>query len=528
MNLCGLIHDDFLRQRVADLAGKSGWSIWLAVDADDLVGMLTTLGPCPDVVLSDDPELFGGLPPSTATWIYLGDKPANSGAAAIAPSQSDGRLLRDIRTCVNARRFRARFAELERREPITNLPRHEELFASLTTCKGRPIGLIIVQLDHMEHLYANLDAVSKTDLLTALGGHIQRSIPSQGQLGFYDAGCFVIALPNIAQADMPRLCERLLQLVRKPIVSGSGEIHITMSGGYHFEAAFGNRERLWSAAWQAMELAQRAGGDAIYGNRGNSISERIPQALERDEFSLLLQGQWNLTQDRFTGVEALIRWQGMEVGELAPSHFIPIAEQSGHMARIGDWVLEQAGREAATWYQRLVDPLLLAINVSPQQFHQDAILKQIHRFSTEHWLDPGMLELELSQEGMLRLVDDHREQLYTLRDWGVRFALDNLGSTLIDTQKLLRCPVDTLKIDRELVANLADDPHAADLVGQICELGQRFNLRVVGVGVEAQTQMQELAHLGCSDVQGFLIAPPVPLNDFYRVLSHDATTQGGQ
>ena len=519
MNLCGLINNEALRQQLADLAAKNGWSIWLADDEQSLLGMLASLSPHPDAIVTDDVALFYGFGPSSAAWIYLGsDADPDSEAALVDPTQGDERLLQDIRTCVNAQRFRARFAELDRTEPITSLPRHEELFDSLAAFKGQPMGLIIVQLDHADHLYDNLDPVSKTDLLSALGKHIQQSIPYEGRLGFFDAACFVIALPTIHEADMQPLCTRLLELVRKPIVYRGGEIHITVSIGHSFDATFTNTERLWSSAWQAMTLAQRAGGDSIRGAQDHAISERIPQALERNEFSLLLQGQWHLEQDRFSGVEALIRWQGMEVGELAPNHFIPIAEERGHMARIGDWVLEQACREASTWYQSLVDPLLLAVNVSPQQFHKDAILNQIRRFSAERWLDPAMLELELSQEGMLHLVDAYREQLYTLRDWGVRFALDNLGSSLIDARKLLRCPVDTLKIDRALIASFLDDSHAADLVAQICELGQRFDLRVVAVGVEAQDQLEALARLGCSTVQGYLLSPPVPLQQFHQVL----------
>ena len=129
------------------------------------------------------------------------------------------------------------------------------------------------------------------------------------------------------------------------------------------------------------------------------------------------------------------------------------------------------------------------------------------------------LELELKQDDLLHLVDAYRDQLYTLRDWGVRFALDNLGSQLIDARKLLRCPVDTLKVDREVVSRLPHDGNAADLVGQICELGQRFGVRVVAVGVETEEQLSCLQTLGCTTVQGYLLAPPVPLADFFTVLS---------
>ncbi|MCZ6710399.1 MAG: bifunctional diguanylate cyclase/phosphodiesterase [Gammaproteobacteria bacterium] len=527
MNVCGLIKDELLRKRLARLAAKAGWSIHLVEDEQTLIRMLAALTPPPDAVLSDSAELFSGLGPSAAAWVLLDtarnpDLPAeadpDSEVAVVDSSVDDETLMQHVKTCVNARRFRARFAELDRIEPITSLPRHEELFQSLIAHKGRSLGLIIVQLDHAEHLYADLDPVSKTDLLAALGQHIQSALPKQARLGFHDAGCFIIALPQIHEADLQRISQRLLASLRRAICYRGGEIYITVSLGYSFEATFNNTERLWSGAWQAMCAAVDAGGNRAHGDGDSETSERILRALDREEFSLVLQAQWNIQGDKLRGVEALLRWQGMEVGELAPSQFIPIAEKQGYMGRIGDWVLERACSEASTWFERLVDPILLAVNVSPQQFHKDAILNQIRRFSAERWLNPGMLELELSHENMLLLVDDYRDQLYTLRDWGVRFALDNLGNSLIEANKLLRCPADTLKIDRGLISGLGKDPQTADLVQQICQLGQRFKLRVVAVGVETTEQLKQLADYGCSDVQGYLLSSPVPLTDFHHLL----------
>jgi EAL domain-containing protein (putative c-di-GMP-specific phosphodiesterase class I)/GGDEF domain-containing protein len=527
MNVCGLIKDGALRERLTQLAARAGWSISLAKDEQNLLGMLATLSPVPDVILSDSEELFLGLGPSTSAWLLLNaDRVGLAGVeidaeiAVIDPTSNDDALLQHIKTCVNARRFRARFAAIDRKEPITSLPRHEELFQSMSGHKGESLGLVIVQLDHADHLYDNLDPVSKTDLLAALAQHIQSALPERGRLGFYDAACFVIALPGIHEAGLKQASQQLIDNVRLPMRYRGGEIHFTASIGYSFTASFNDSEQLWSDAWQAMCNAGAAGGDRAHGASDNKIFERIPAALERDEFSLVLQAQWNMQGDKLRGVEALLRWQDMEVGELTPGQFIPIAEKRGHMARIGDWVLERACREASTWFEHLLDPLILAVNVSPQQFHNDAILNQIRRFSAERWLDPSMLELELSHENMLYLVDDYRDQLYTLRDLGVRFAMDNLGNSLIDANKLLRCPADTLKIDRSLIAALCKDKQAADLVKQICQLGARFNLRVVAVGVETDEQLTRLVDYGCSDVQGYLLSAPVPLEDFYQLLGH--------
>ena len=263
--------------------------------------------------------------------------------------------------------------------------------------------------------------------------------------------------------------------------------------------------------------AASEGGNRTEGGPTDHISARLPSALEREEFSLMLQGQWS--SERLTGVEALLRWQGLEVGELAPSHFIPIAEQDGFITRIGDWVLEQASTAATNWLEHLISPIYLCVNVSPQQFVRESITRQIERLKRERWLDPAMLELELSLENMLLLVDEHRDQLYRLRDWGVRFAVDNLGTELINFDRLLRCPADTLKIDRQLIGRVDSHPASRDLVAEINGIGERFQLRVVAVGVETPGQLQTLKSLGDLEVQGYLLAPPVPIGEFQQLLA---------
>ncbi|MCZ6619816.1 MAG: GGDEF domain-containing phosphodiesterase [Gammaproteobacteria bacterium] len=491
-------------------------------DLATLVNMLTTVTPTPDVVVSDDSRAFSHLAFSSAALVFLGSEAAGAAIATINPDNDDTVLYQQLKTCVNLRRFQSRFAEPERTEPITSLPRHEELFKSLQRYNGMPMGLMIIHIDHAEHLYASLDPVSKTDLLSALGAHIRHVLPHVGELGFYNASCFIFALPGTSEQVLGEVSQQLLSDAQLPVMYRGGEIFITVSIGFSFEARFADSGRIWADAWQAMGRAAEQGGNRAEGPIDTNLSERIPEALGRDEFSLVLQSQWSLKDTKLRGAEALLRWQGMEVGELAPNHFIPIAEQHGHMARIGDWVLERACREASTWFERLIDPLWLCINVSPQQFHNNAISNQIDRIRRERWLEPTMLELELSHENMLHLVDDYRDQLYGLRDLGVRFALDNLGHSLIDTPKLLRCPVDTLKIDRSLIADIETDPQAADLVQQICRLSNRYKLRVVAVGVENEAQLELLGDFGCNDVQGYLLSQPIALHDFRQLLVRPA------
>lgn len=517
MILCGSITDPKLRARLTVLAEGKGWNSWITGEARLLCPMLEALTAPPDAIVSDDRGLLRGLVTPTAR-ILLADVSEDDPELFVVSTNDDDRmLLQHLFDCINAARLKSRMKETHYREPITHLPRHQELVSTLAGHQGQPVALMVVQVDHAEHLYANLDPVSRTDLLEALATRFKLIVPRGGVIGFYDAGCFIVVLPGLSQDALMHTADGIRAAARDPLRYTGGEIHLTVSIGCSHVVRYEHYETLWQSAWQAVNNATHAGGNRTEGGPADQISSRLPSALEREEFSLMLQGQWH--GDRLSGVEALLRWQGLEVGELAPSHFISVAEREGFITRIGDWVLEHASTAAATWLEHHIQPLLLGVNVSPQQFVNQAISEQIDRLRSERWLDPAMLELELSQENMLTLVDEHRSQLYRLRDWGVRFAIDNLGTDLINFDRLLRAPADTLKIDRSLVSKVASHPASRDLIGEIAGIGERFNLRVVAVGVEAPEQLKALEPLGDIDVQGYLLSPPVPIGEFHQLLS---------
>jgi len=532
MNLCGLIDDNGLRQRLTLIAADAGWSCWLSDDLALLQRVLDTSQPAAELIVTDSKdrvsalEAFAGRAP--VVLLAPPDGTAATAFSAIDPALADAELLLSFKTCVNARRFRERFADLDRLEPITSLPRQDELLQALGRHSGEPMGLVVIQIDHAPHLYKHLDPVSRSDLLGALSERVRLALPNQALLGFYDPSCFVAALPGFPSVEVAAAAQGLVAALREPLEFRGGSLHITASVGYGFEAHFSDSERLWTEAWRAMRRAIAQHGDRAVGSDLSTMSDRLPQALAREEFSLVLQPQLGMDGERLSGAEVLLRWQGLEVGALSPSQFIPLAESRGHMARIGDWVLERACRAAASWLENRIDPVRLGINVSPQQFNRGAIVAQIERIRAERWMDPALLELEVPHDVMLLLVDGHREHMYRLRDLGVRFALDNLGSSLVDTARLLRCPVDTLKIDRSLVDRIETDVHARELIERICELGQRFGLRVVAVGVERESQLALLRGAGCTDVQGFLFSPPVSLERFGELLAGAPALHGGK
>ncbi len=525
--ICAYIADRNTADLVSRLCAAQGWSVWLRDGEKDNALDIAQLPKSPEIIIFDRPDrqsavtlALDHLPAAHA--IYIG--PADAGAlpgrfSRVAHSDIAAMLCSAVTKALNIARFDHQFFQAQAAEPITKLPHHQELLEFMLRHTGDPTGLMVVQIDHAEHLYANLDPVSKTDLLSALSDHLLHSLPANARLGIYDAASFVVWCPGSELAAMQSMADELVACGKTPLNFRGGLLHFSFSIGFAHDNTLADPQHLYQVAWQAMEKARADGGNTAIAAAGESdVSRRIPVALNRDEFALALQPQWDITGTELRGVEALLRWEGLEVGNLDPEHFIPIAERSGQMARVGDWVLERACCESATWLEHLITPILLGINVSPQQFVNGAIVNQIERLSRDQWLDPSILELELSHDNLLHLVDRHRAELFKLRDMGVRVAIDNLGTGVVDTNKLLRCPADTLKIDRALIHQIEDDGDARTLVEQICQVGERFRLRIVAVGVETEGQRAMLEHMGCTDAQGYLLSNPVPLKEFQKFL----------
>ena len=470
-------------------------------------------------VITDDTEELKRWSDSEVRLVFIGDLP-DAEASEIIQIPDLTSLPERIETALNLVRFKQQFFSANDAEPITKLPRHPELLDSMNTRLGQPMGLLAVQIDHASHLYTNLDPVSKTDLLGALAEHLYPCLPRSAEVAILDASCFVIWIEGASQDVLASCAQALISRTGEPVRFRSGQLHLTFSIGHSFEQALTDPSELWRSTWEAREEAIRRGGNQVVAaQQDQGVEHRIPEAMVRDEFSLVLQPQYSTDGELLKGVEALLRWQGLELGNLAPDRFIPVAERSGQMARVGDWVIERASTESTAWLEHLTSPITIGINISPQQFVKGAIKTQIERLTKDNWINPAILEFELTHTNLLQVIDQHRDTLYALRELGIRIAIDNLGTGIVDTEKLLRCPADTLKIDRTLIGRLEEDVAARELVEHICQLGERFSLRVVAVGVETAEQQKILLEMGCPEAQGFFFAEPIALARFQQFLN---------
>ncbi|NJO24195.1 MAG: EAL domain-containing protein [Sphingomonadales bacterium] len=241
----------------------------------------------------------------------------------------------------------------------------------------------------------------------------------------------------------------------------------------------------------------------------------LREALQRDELELHYLPWIGCASGRIGGCEALVRWRHPTRGLIGPSHFIPIAEESGLIAAVGDWVLRRSTMEARAW----PDDIKLSVNVSAAQFLGNDLAGSVTSALDDSGLSPERLELEVTESVLLFERGDQRADLQTLRQRGARIAIDDFGTGYSSFRYLDLFPFDRLKVDRNFVGQMARRPHCAAIVSAVMELGQSLNMLTTAVGVETHEQLALLKAGGCTDVQGYLFGQPARARDIEDLLS---------
>ena len=247
--------------------------------------------------------------------------------------------------------------------------------------------------------------------------------------------------------------------------------------------------------------------------RRMTLEAKLRRAIDRDEFVLYYQPQMNLGSGEIYGVEALIRWRDAELGLIPPGEFIGLAEETGLIVPIGEWVLENACAQARRWHTGGFPNLSVAINLSARQFRDDKLTQTIARQIERTGIDPALIEVELTEGPLAQNGDSALGTLRELKEMGVRIAVDDFGTGFSSLSYLKRFPVDALKIDRSFVSELTTNPDDTVIVEVIIGLGHRLSLKVIAEGVETEEQLAFLKRAGCDAAQGFYIARPMPAGE---------------
>jgi EAL domain-containing protein (putative c-di-GMP-specific phosphodiesterase class I) len=249
-----------------------------------------------------------------------------------------------------------------------------------------------------------------------------------------------------------------------------------------------------------------------------SVEEDLRFALERKEFTLHYQPKVDIDTGVITGVEALIRWMHPTRGCVPPLSFIRVAEDSGLILPIGDWVLREACRHARSWVDRGLPFTTVAVNVSAVQFRDERFLERIFAALRETGLDPGNLELELTESVLMKQPELAASILKKLRDRGVVVSVDDFGTGYSSLSYLKKLPLDALKIDQWFIHELGKNPDDAAIAIAIISMGQGLNLRIIAEGVETAEDLAFLKAHGCQEAQGFYFSPPVPSEQIVQLL----------
>lgn len=403
--------------------------------------------------------------------------------------------------------------------------------------QGASVAILFVDVDRFKQVNDSLGHSGGDCLLREVGERLARCVRAGDTVARLGADEFVLVL---ADAGEPRkvgaVAQRVLHSVSEPVLVEGYEIVVTASIGIGVHPRDGeSAETLLRNAEMAMYQAKRDGPGAFrfYQPQMNeralerlTLERKMRAALEREEFVLHFQPQMELASGRLTGLEALVRWQQADGTLVPPASFIPLAEETGLILPLGNWVLEAACRQNKAWQAAGLAPARMAVNVSARQLHQSDLPRAVERALAETGLDPAHLELELTESMIMREPERVVGVLRELKALGVVIALDDFGTGYSSLAYLKRFPIDRIKIDRSFVRDLEEDPSDATIIRTVIAMSHALGLRVIAEGVESPVQLRHLVQHRCDEAQGYLLSPPLPAGEVQRLLRHPPELPG--
>jgi len=415
-------------------------------------------------------------------------------------------------------------------DPLTGLPNRSLLAdrvgqaISRVERKGETLALVFLDLDRFKNVNDSLGHRIGDELLIQVAGRLQSNLRDEDTVSRLGGDEFILVLPGTSADGVAHVAEKLMHSLASPYRIEQHELSITPSLGIAMYPADGeNYETLSMSADAAMYRAKQGGRNTyrFFTREMQERSERtlllenaLRRALELGQLQLHYQPQISLVSKRIIGVEALLRWNHPELGAVSPGDFIPVAEDSGLILPIGEWVLRTAAAQMKTWQNAGLPPLVMAVNLSAVQFRQLRLPELISQILAEVDLSPECLELELT-EGVA--MDNPLAAIAVMNDLhsrGIRLSIDDFGTGYSSLSYLKRFKVYKLKIDQSFVRDISSDPEDEAIVDAIIGLSRNLGLQTIAEGVETDEQMALLRRKGCDEAQGYLFARPMPAAAF--------------
>jgi len=423
-------------------------------------------------------------------------------------------------------------------DPLTDLPNRQMLCLQLTQAIARAerekhkLALLCLDLDHFKDVNDSFGYLTGDDLLRLVAQRLKTRVRGSDLLARLGGDEFIILLEGIEEpAAVALIAQDLLQLIQEPFqLAGGIELRTGVSIGI---AIYPDHAK------KPMELLQRADA-ALFraNNRGRlgfaffseeftaqalerlEIGNLLRRAIERNELHVVYQPQVELASGRIVGAEALLRWQSRELGMISPSRFIPLAEEIGCIVPLGEWILREACRQGRVWLDAGLPPIVLAVNLSPHQFHQVNLLQLVTDILVETGFTPEYLELEVTESALMQQGEETISLLLNLRKLGVRLALDDFGTGYSSLAYLKYFPMHLLKIDKSFVDDIPHGAKDLQLVSTIIYMARCMGFKVLAEGVERQEQLDTLRELECDMYQGYLMSKPLAADEFVTLLDY--------
>lgn len=400
------------------------------------------------------------------------------------------------------------------------------------------IALLYIDLDNFKYVNDTFGHQAGDQLLLLVVDRIKQQIRETDTISRQGGDEFLLILPSIHD---PMVVQRIASQVLANLasafdieghsigISASAGIAMFPEHGTDFDALLKNSDAAMYAAKKAGKNVYRFFTDEMNVDVLDKLKLKVQLrvAIDNHQFYLVYQPQIDLLTQAIIGAEALIRWNHPEEGIIAPGRFIPLAEESGLIGEIGDWVIEEACRQGRAWFDSGVTPFVVAVNVSSQQFNNGAILDTVRGALARSGLPADFLELEFTESGLLSDIEYSVSTIEKLRALGVKLSIDDFGTGYSSLSYLQQFKVDKLKIDQSFVRDIGDHSEGMGIIRAIIQLGKTLQMTVIAEGVETENQLQTLCNLDCNEAQGYFISRPLAADVFPKFCSDWASEKSG-
>jgi diguanylate cyclase (GGDEF)-like protein/PAS domain S-box-containing protein len=439
------------------------------------------------------------------------------------------------------KRAEDRLLFLARHDPLTNLPNRTLLAEELqracdqdSSAEGRRFTLFLLDLDHFKMVNDVLGHHAGDLLLQEVAARLSSVSGRNGLVSRLSGDEFAVMHDGVGSEEAAcALAERLLEELAKPFTLLGRRLSISASIGIALFAADGRgAEELLRDADLAMYKAKSKGRRSFClfepaldeaAQEAMRLASDLQEALPRDEFELRWQPQLDLATGRIVGAEALLRWRHPERGLLSPDAFLDLAASSGLMDRITEWVLRSACRQGACWAAAHDPGFRVAVNISPSLFRATDVRRLMASALAESGLSPGNLDIELTEREQFDDLEGIAAKLLELRELGICLSIDDFGIGYSSLMHAKHLPVQRVKIDKSFIANFLSDQADAAIVSAVIALTRQLGMASVAEGVETSAQVAALRELGCDEIQGYILSPPVPGKMLDAMLGEDAS-----